>query len=167
VVVKHPQHHVVAPPVVLPPRRFELVPNPKAVTVALDGKPLGDYGPALEHVDVPPGRHTVRFESPYCFPKDIVIEENDPAGRLATRLRWKPARLTVKAEPENADVLIDGSILRSGQSIDVPIPEISDGKQTVKVKVAADGFVTSERQVELRANDAKVETVTLRAADAP
>jgi eukaryotic-like serine/threonine-protein kinase len=160
-----PRPHATLPPVVTPPRRFELAPTPKAVSVVLDGKSLGEYGPQLEAIDVPAGRHTVRFESPYCFPKDVVIGDGDPAGRLATRLKWKPARLTIKAEPESADVLVDGSLLRSGQSIDVPIPELSDGKKTVTVRVAAAGFASSERQLELRANDAKIETVTLRAAE--
>jgi hypothetical protein len=162
-----PHRSPTAPPVPAPPRRFELAPTPKAVSVILDGKALGDYGPQLEHVDIPAGRHTVRFESPYCFPRDVVIEEGAPAGRIATRLRWKPARLTVKAEPDSADVLVDGSILRSGQPIDVLIPELSDGKKLVRVKVAAAGFQSAEREIELRANDAKVEHIALRSSEQP
>src|SRR5262249_45206661 len=73
-----------------PPRTFELSPNPKAVSVSLDGKLLGDYGPQLKQLQIPAGRHTVRFESPYCFPKDVEIADNEPAGRLAARLRFKP-----------------------------------------------------------------------------
>ncbi|MGZ3442646.1 MAG: serine/threonine protein kinase, partial [Polyangia bacterium] len=158
------RHHDKAPvvvPATSPPRTFELSPQPKAVSVFLDGKPLGDYGPQLQHLAVPPGRHTVRFESPYCFPKEVDVDENEPAGRLAARLRWKPARLTVKTEPESADVLVDGSLLRSGQQIDVTIPDISDGKKTVSVKVAAAGFASKTLAVELRANDQRVQNVVL------
>jgi serine/threonine-protein kinase len=165
--VSPPHRPPTTPLVQTPPRRFELAPTPKAVSVIVDGKALGDYGPQLEHVDIPAGRHTVRFESPYCFPRDIVIDEGAPAGRIATRLRWKPARLTVKAEPDSADVLVDGSILRSGQPIDVPIPELSDGKKLVRVKVAAAGFQSAEREIELRANDAKVEHIALRSSEQP
>jgi eukaryotic-like serine/threonine-protein kinase len=159
------RRHDKPPPVVVPamgpPRMFELSPQPKAVSVFLDGKALGDYGPLLQHLAVPAGRHTVRFESPYCFPKDVEVDENEPAGRLAARLRWKPARLTVKTEPESADVLVDGSILRSGQQIDVTIPDISDGKKTVSVKVAAPGFASQTLAVEVRANDQHVQNVVL------
>jgi hypothetical protein len=163
VVKRHPVHEraaIVAP--VAPPRTFELAPNPKAVTVFLDGKRLGDYGPQLQQLPIPPGRHTVRFESPYCFPKDVDIDDGEPAGRLAARLRWKPARLTVKADPDSADVIVEGSILRSGQQIDVTIPELSDGKKSVTVKVSAAGYVTQTLPVELRANDQRVQSVTLQ-----
>ncbi|HWE31434.1 MAG TPA: serine/threonine-protein kinase, partial [Polyangia bacterium] len=127
----------VTPPAVAtvePPRTFELAPTPKAVSVFLDDKPLGDYGPQLARLTVPPGAHVVRFESPYCFAKEVEIRGGEPAGRLAARLRWKPARLTVRVVPDNADVQVDDSILRSGQPIDVNIPELSDGKKTVSVR---------------------------------
>ena len=78
-------------------------------------------------------------------------------------MRWKPPRLTVKADPDTADVLVDGTLsLRSGQQIDVTIPEISDGKKTVTVKVSAAGYATQTLPVELRANDARVQSVTLQ-----
>ncbi len=153
------------PPVVVPetspPRIFELSPNPKAVAVFLDGKPLGDYGPQLKNLTVPPGHHTVRFESSYCFPQEVEIADSEPAGRLAARLRWKPARLTVKTDPDSADVLVEGSMLRSGQSVDVNIPDFSDGKKSVSIKVAAPGFATKTLPVELRANDQHVQNVVL------
>ena len=169
-VKRHPQHD--KPPVVVPaaapPRTFELAPNPKAVTVFLDGKRLGDYGPQLKQLAIAPGRHTVRFESPYCFPKDVDIDDGEPAGRLAARLRWKPARLTVKTDPDNADVLVDGSILHSGQQIDVTIPELSDvGKKTVAVNVSAPGFASQTLSVELRANDQRVQSVVLKRRGEP
>jgi hypothetical protein len=131
------------------------------VSVSLDGKPLGDYGPSLKQLAIPAGRHTVRFESPYCFPKDVEIGENEPAGRLAARLRFKPARLTVKAEPDNADIVVEGSILRSGQPLDVNIPDFSDGKKSVTVKVSAPGYATKTLPVEVRANDQHVQSVVL------
>jgi hypothetical protein len=151
----------VVTPATSPPRTFELAPTPKAVTVFLDGKRLGDYGPQLQELAIPAGRHTVRFESPYCFPKDVEIADAEPAGRLAARLRWKPARLTVKTDPDTADVLVDGSILRSGQPIDVNIPDFSDGKKSVTVKVSAPGYATKNVPVELRANDQHVQNVVL------
>ncbi|MCA1664840.1 MAG: hypothetical protein LC659_11310, partial [Myxococcales bacterium] len=156
-----PREKAPPPPPVGAPRSFELAPTPKAVTVFLDGRRLGEYGPELDKVAVPPGRHTVRFESLYCFPKDVDIDDAEPPGRLAARLRWKPARLTVKTDPESADVLVDGSVLRSGQQIDVTIPEMSDGKKLVAVKVSAASFASQTVSVELRANDQRVQNVTL------
>jgi hypothetical protein len=103
----------------------------------------------------------VHFESPYCFPKDVEIRDGEPGGRLAARLRWKPARLTVKTVPENADVMVEGSIVRSGQPIDVNIPELSDGKKTLTIKVSAPGHATERATIELRANDQKQQAVTL------
>jgi hypothetical protein len=148
--------------VAAPPRTFELAPTPKAVSVWLDGKPLGDYGPELAQLEVSPGRHLVHFESSYCFPKDVEIRDGEPGGRLAARLRWKPARLTVKTVPEEADVLVEGSIVRSGQPIDVNIPELSDGKKTITIKVSASGYSTQRSTIELRANDQKMHPVTLQ-----
>jgi hypothetical protein len=103
----------------------------------------------------------VRFESAYCFPKEVEIADSEPSGRLAARLRWKPARLTVKTDPDSADVLVEGSMLRSGQSVDVNIPDFSDGKKSVSIKVAAPGFATKTVPVELRANDQHVQSVVL------
>ena len=156
-----------APPAatVEPPRTFELAPTPKAVSVFLDDRPLGDYGPQLARLEVPAGPHVVRFESPYCFAKEVEIRGGEPAGRLAARLRWKPARLTVRVVPDSADVLVDGSILRSGQPIDVNIPELSDGKKTVSVRVSAPGRASQQLSLELRANDQKVQAVALKALD--
>jgi tRNA A-37 threonylcarbamoyl transferase component Bud32 len=156
-----------APPPNEPPRMFELAPTPKAVSVFLDDKLLGDYGPQLARLAVPSGPHVVRFESPYCFAKEVEIRGGEPAGRLAARLRWKPARLTVRVVPDNADVLVDGSILRSGQPIDVNIPELSDGKKTVSVRVSAPGHASQQLSLELRANDQKVQAVSLAAEAAP
>lgn len=150
-----------------PPRRFELAPTPKAVTIFLDGERLGDYGPALQSLLLAPGRHVVRFESPYCFPKEVVVDGSDPARRVAARLRWKPARLTVKTEPESADVLVDGSILRSGQSIDVNVPELSEGKKLVSLQVSAPGYQSRQLELELRANDQRLQVVHLAPSGAP
>ncbi|HEX4461202.1 MAG TPA: hypothetical protein VIA18_24650, partial [Polyangia bacterium] len=101
----------------------------------------------------------------YCFAKEVEIRGGEPAGRLAARLRWKPARLTVRVVPDNADVQVDDSILRSGQPIDVNIPELSDGKKTVSVRVSAPGRASQQLSLELRANDQKIQPVTLKPLD--
>jgi hypothetical protein len=195
--VERPAPHRPPPHIVheaaTPPRIFQLAPNPKAVRVWLDGQPLGDYGPQLAQLAVGAGRHVVRFSSPYCFPQEIEIAPDAPSGHLATRLRWKPARLTVHTDPASADILIgevsearrgasreavlsgmpgmpvviDGTILHSDQPLDVSIPELSDGKRMVMVKVSAPGYATRKLAVELRASDHHIESVTLAALDDP
>ena len=41
------------------------------------------------------------------------------------------------------------------------IPEISDGKKTVSVKISAPGFASQTLALELRANDQRVQNVVL------
>jgi hypothetical protein len=158
-----------APPDELPPRVVELVPTPKAVRVALDGQDLGDFGPALARLELAAGAHTITFASPFCFPKSVPIAANEAPGRLTARLKWKPATLTVHAAPESADVLVDGSVLgRNDMPIPITIPELSpDGKRVVSVKVSAPGHASEELEVVLRANESKLQSVTLRPMGAP
>ena len=131
----------------------------------LDGKRLGDYGPQLAQLSVPPGRHTVRFESPYCFPKDVDIDDGEPAGRLAARLRWKPARLTVRDRSRVGRRARRRQHPALGPARSTSrFPSSSDGKKSVSVKVAAPGFVSQTLAVELRANDQHVQSVVLRQA---
>jgi predicted Ser/Thr protein kinase len=154
-----------------PPARrvFELVPTPKAVHIKLDGRDLGDYGPQLSRIELEPGLHTLLFENPFCFPRSVTVAPDESSGKLTARLKWKPATLTIDVTPGSADVLVDGALLsRSHQPIAIPIPELSpDGRRLVHVKVSAPGHDSTELKVVLRANDSKVETVSLRPAASP
>jgi predicted Ser/Thr protein kinase len=150
-------------------RIVELVPTPKAVHIKLDGRDLGDFGPQLSRVELEPGPHTLLFESPFCFPRSVMVGSNESPEKLTARLKWKPAMLTIDSRPGGADVLVDGALLsRSHQSIPLSIPELSpDGRRLVHVKVFAPGYDSAEMKILLRANETKVATVSLRAVASP
>jgi hypothetical protein len=107
----------------------------------------------------------VTFESKYCYPETIEISPDTQPGRLTRRLKWKPATLTIDVDPEDADVLIDGSIVTaSGRTTPIPLDPLSDGHRAVHVKVSAAGRVSEEQNVPLIANDAKRIEVHLKPA---
>ena len=144
-------------------RRFELVPTPKAVRVLLDGKLLGDFGPALQSVDLDDQPHTVTYDSPFCYPESIPIGPQTEPGRIARRLKWKPATLSVVTDPEEADILVDGNlIMRSGQPVSMPLDPLSDGRRVLRVKVSAANHLSEEREVTLRANGDQTARFTLK-----
>ena len=145
-------------------RNIELSPSPKAVTVTLDGKPLGDFGPQLTHLSLPAGKHTLLLESPFCFPETREIKEGE-SGKVMVRLRWKPATLTVRSQPEGADVVVDGVLpMRVGQPLPVPIPErASDGRRKIRLHVSMPGYEAKEVEVTVAANENKPVVVPLTA----
>ncbi len=169
-----PRAHVDRPHALGPPvpahakRRFELVPTPKAVRVILDGQPLGDFGPSLQAIELDDKPHTIVFDSPFCYPETIPIGADTEPARISRRLKWKPATLTVTAEPEEADIVVDGvGLLRSGRPRQIPMPPMSDGRAVLRVKVSAAGHLSEEREVTLRANEAQTAPFTLRPTGAP
>ncbi len=151
-----------APVVSSAPRDIELSPTPKAVTVTLDGKPLGDFGPQLMKLSLAPGKHTLLLESPVCFPETREIKDSE-SGKISVRLRWKPASLTVTTKPDGADVLVDSTTpLRVGKPLPVTIPErAANGRRKVRLQVSMPGYETKELEVEVTANENKEVPVTL------
>jgi PEGA domain len=133
------------------------------VRVLLDGKPLGDFGPQLQSVELDGEPHSITFDSPFCYPETIQIGPETEPGRISRRLKWKPATLTVVADPEEADIDIDGRIVAaSGRTIPIQIDPLSDGRKVLRVKVSATGFLSEDREVTLRANGAEKVNVTLK-----
>ena len=148
-----------------PKRRFELVPTPKAVRVLVDGVPVGDYGPGLTSVELDDRPHTVTFDSPFCYPENVALDEKAGSGRIVRRLKWRPGTLTVRTQPESADIVVDGVLIaRSGRPLSMPMPPLSDGRRLVKVKVSAPDHASVEKEVELRANAAETVDVSLAGA---
>jgi hypothetical protein len=103
--------------------------------------------------------------SPFCYPRSITVDP-DQSGKVTVRLRWKPASLLIHAVPDNADLVIDGSLVATaGARVPVPIPEASeDGRREVSVKVSARGHLSQTLQIKLRANELQERTVTLPTA---
>ncbi len=149
-----------------PPRTVEILPRPKRVSIWLDGQKVGDWGPDLRRVTIPGrGVHRLVFKNPACFDKVVTIK---PGQRLASplnvKLRWKPARITaVTRSGMAADVVVGNNVYRSGQEIEVQIPDYSkNGRAEVRVKVSADGYFTVDRRVTVTANSSERVTVEMR-----
>ncbi|MEO6954563.1 MAG: serine/threonine-protein kinase [Polyangia bacterium] len=153
---------IVPPAPIMPKRHFELVPTPKAVRVLVDGQPLGDYGPGLMAVDLDQKPHTITFDSPFCYPENILLDDKAESGRIVRRLKWRPGTLTVHTQPDSADIVVDGRLIaRSGHPISMPMPPLSDGRRVVTIKVSAPDRASVEKEVELRANESETINVSL------
>jgi serine/threonine-protein kinase len=148
-------------------RQIEIVPTPKAVTIWMNDRKLGDYGPDLRQVTVPLGtsaKLTFRNDA-CCFEKVVQIAARQQIQTLRIKLPWKPARLKVVVVPVNveADVQVGSLVTRAGQLAEVPIPAYSeDGADEVEIKVSAAGYATVARKVKVRANTVVSQQVELR-----
>ncbi|MCA9673331.1 MAG: protein kinase [Myxococcales bacterium] len=154
-----------ARPAVVKARRVEIIPTPKAVTIFVDGKKLGAYGPDLRFLTLPAGDVELKFRNAACcFDKRISIGADKRPGVLRVRLPWKPGRLRVLVEPKRAkaEVILGSIVGRPGHALEVQIPaKEAYGRTTVELKVSAPGFATKTKRVQVRANAMTTTTVTL------
>ncbi len=143
-------------------RVFQLFPFPQGqVTIILDGKVLGQWGPrppAVSTISVGPGRHTLVFRHPLCYSKTVHILEDMGGSKIAQRLTWRPARVIVKA-PRGSNVavrLLEGNKQTlsgtPGAPLEVSFPRIWN-RPTIRasVIVAGKGIATREKEILLRA----------------
>ena len=139
-----------------PPRVVELRPTPKRVSIWLDGRKLGDFGPDLRAVKIPGrGNHELVLRNAACFDRVISIKQGQRLiSPMAVKLRWKPARLLVFTSPvDSANVVVGRNVYRTGEPIEIQIPDYStNGRAEIRFKVSADGYYTADRRVEVRAN---------------
>jgi len=153
---------------VLGSRRLMIVPTPKAVTIWINDRKVGDYGPELRYLDLPMGQSfKLSFRNDTCcFERVITLGPKQRPEMLRVKLPWKPARVSVKLSPAvPADVLVGNLVVRPGQQAEVPIPSYSDnGRVDVEIKVSAAGYLTETRRVEAMANTPTVVPVSLRRA---
>jgi eukaryotic-like serine/threonine-protein kinase len=150
-------------------RRFEIDPTPKQVTIWLDGKQLGNYGPDLRAVNLTAGiAATLTFRNDgCCFRRDVTIGPKQAAGTLRVKLAWKPATVEVVVSPAGVptDVQVGSVVTKPRQPVPVEIPSYSaDGRAEVEVKVSAEGYDTESRKIGVRYNSTEVVRVTLRRA---
>ncbi|MBK8480515.1 MAG: protein kinase [Proteobacteria bacterium] len=147
-------------------RRVEIVPTPKAVTIWVDGREIGAYGPDLRYLDLPLAPVTLIFRNEACcFEQRVQLDARWNAPSLRVRLPWKPARLIVTLDPAPpATTVVVGTVAaRPGQAIEVPIPSYADdGRTQVQVTASAEGYLTEERTVTVRANTTSEVTMTPR-----
>ena len=148
-------------------RRFKIVPTPMNVTIYVNGRRLGDYGPDLRHVRIPRGvRAKLSFRNDACcFSRTLTVSPRLRSRVLRVKLPWKPGRVKVLLTPKvAADVLVDGNqVVRPGHLAEVPIPSYSeDGRAVVEVRVSANGFQTETRRIAVRANSTSTVKVALK-----
>lgn len=144
----------------------EIIPSPKAVSIWMNDQLLGNYGPDLRKIKIPPTgttRFTFRNDA-CCFERVIEISAKQAPPMLRVKLPWKPARLRVTVEPAvEADVILGNLVTHPGEELEVPIPSFSDnGQGETEFKVSVPGYETETRQVTLRANTLTSVKVTLR-----
>ena len=131
------------------------MPTPKALTIWLNGKRLGAYGPNLKTIALPPGPAVLTFRNDACcFEQVVRIAANDRPKALRVALPWKPGRVRVTITPQtDARVLIGSVVAQPEQPVTVRIPSYSTNGQTeVDVRVTANGFQTARTRVIVRAN---------------
>ncbi len=156
--------------VLAPPRRVRIVPVPQKVSIWLNGRRLGNYGPDLRYITLPSGRKSrlvVRNDA-CCYEFKQTLDPRKIKGELHVKLPWKPARLVVQVTPKvDAVGLLEHhrgtTSFRAGQTMAVPIPNFSEnGRTEVKLKVSAEGFATVTRKIRVRYNENKVVRITLQ-----
>ncbi len=158
-----PDHHHSHMPKIR--RRVQIVPTPKAMTIWLNGKKLGAYGPDLRFIELPSGPVKLAFRNDACcFEHIVTVGPKQRLHLLRVKLPWKPARVKVIISPMvPADVLVGSLVTKPGNAVEVPIPSYSEnGKSEVQIKVSAEQFYTETRKIEVRANSLITVNVPLR-----
>src|SRR5207245_1413845 len=99
-------------------RVIEIAPIPPNVHVFIDGEDKGMLSDGK--YEVTEGAHKVLLQNPACFDLPTSV---DPSAqqKYLLHLKWKPAKLTINATPENADIEIGGTVGASGQANNVTI----------------------------------------------
>jgi hypothetical protein len=157
----HPAVVHKAAPVEAAKKVIEIAPVPASVHVFIDGVDKGmiDDG----KYEVSEGQHKVELHNPLCFDTTVNV---DTAVRLKweAHLKWKPAKVVIKATPESADVAFGATVVKSGEKLTVPIDASSlDGTRAIVVKVSADGFHSADVPLTVRAGDSLTKEITLGA----
>ncbi len=116
---------------------------PKGV-VFMDGK---EMGPAPWSGKVKAGTHSVEIKAPGYKKavKEVVVEEDDNRTIDVTpEIEGEPARLTVEANVDGAEVFIEG--IRMGS---IPLKPLDLPPGPTHLSVKADGYMTFEGDIQL------------------
>jgi serine/threonine-protein kinase len=152
----------------LAPREVRINTWPKAVKIFVDGREVGWAG-IVNRIDLMPGRHRIRLESPSCHPQeiDLSVPADGPVAPIVARLAWRPGLLVVD-NPQNADVSVDGvykgtSHLTGAEPILVHIDKSNPrGRVKVHVRLSKAGFQQEDRVEEIAAGRRTVVRVSLK-----
>ncbi len=135
------------------PGRLRLFVQPYA-DVFVDGQRRASGVPTLD-LELTRGPHTLRLVHPDCDPWERRIDVAADGDPLRVRLVPKPAWLSIRATPPDADVMVDGVFEQTARdSIARPIrvPMNAGPTRTVTVRVFTPGYRDLVREVPVRAN---------------
>ena len=158
--------------IITPAKRVKIHPDPGKVSIWLNGRRLGNYGPDLQHVTLPAGRKSelvVRNDT-CCYEWRQTLDPRTVRGEITAKLQWKPARVVVRVTPAmDAEGLLEHhkgtTPFRVGQAVLVPIPSYAkNGWAEVTLKMTAEGYPTITRKVRVRGNQHKDVRITLQRA---
>ncbi len=155
----HPKPHVALSHV---PKTVAEIAPVTTRTITVDAEPQGDLKIALDDgkwEEFDPSRgyplddkpHVFHLKSAYVVSEDVQVAPGE-VDKKKVRLRWKAAKLTIHATPENADVMIENKPpAHSGDGVDLFFK--TEGRRDVAVKVSAPGYRSATLSVPVRAGD--------------
>jgi eukaryotic-like serine/threonine-protein kinase len=168
-----PPTHLVRPvgpgmEVVAHDRSFELKVLPPIWRVWVDGQLVGDGpGQPLRH-PVGPGEHLFMFRSSVTYDHSVKILPDTPSGSLTARLKWRPARLRVRAEPPEARIQFKSPPYlehlvspRPGDVMAIPLPSDREPPFSARIMVYAERYQAEYRDITLVPNELTDLTVKL------
>jgi serine/threonine-protein kinase len=150
------------------PRSFAFKIQPPIWRAFLDGRAISPSpGQPLQY-DVPPGDHTLVFRSDIAYDHVVNVAAGQPATAITGRLRWKPARLLVQANPSAARVqfksppYLERSVFpKSGELVMIPLPADRDPPFSARIMVYAERYQAEYRDIALVPNQLTNVTVKL------
>jgi formylglycine-generating enzyme required for sulfatase activity len=137
-----------------PPAILFVNSTPPGANVTLDGKSVGGTGGAgrLKIPDLEPGKHVIRvtMDGYVNFEQAVELVSGKALTVTAALEHPKPATagIVLQAVPRGSTVTLDDKVVdQSSLGGDLNIPDLTPG--THRVKVAADGYIAFEQNVEL------------------
>lgn len=128
---------------------------PEGAELRVDGAPSGVRGPSRT-LELDPGSHALNASAPGFVPQDLTLRLS-PGDRESRAITLVPAaaRLSIAATPPDASVLIDGAPAGRGTAA------WEGPARSLAVRVAAEGYVASERAITLEPGEHARLAVTL------
>jgi hypothetical protein len=163
--VHAPVAHVKAAPVEAAKKVIEIAPVPQNVRVFIDNVDKGTINEDGKY-EVTEGQHSIKLQNPLCYDYPLSVDTTAKL-KYEAHLKWKPATVVIKATPDDADVQVGGTVVKSGEKAKVAIDSSSlDGTREIVVKVSADGYRSADVPLSVRAGDTLSKEVTLNKSGA-
>jgi len=128
-------------------KEITLAPHPKAVTMTLDGEPLGVYG-STTRIPLLARTQVLRLSHPVCADRVVEIRPTETRRTLQVRLDCPPGRVRIACDAPDAEVRVGETRGRPGEEISVPLEGLRE--RSVTLVVQAPGYATYREQVTVR-----------------